>query len=179
MLQTLAWGFLDWPWVGPMHSWHCSPPCPFQPFCLLCLPSHSWPWREHLAPRMSAGGRGVAEHGGAGRGGLRWPCGTTSTEITAAAPRWPSHRCAGTPGLADLVSPPCSGSPWSGPGSGSSSVPPLGTSPARRAVCGQHHLHGGPGRRCPRPAPLGAARSAGWEAACRQHPQRPPATHFP
>lgn len=37
------------------------------------------------------------------------------------------------------------------------SGPPLGTLPARRAVCGQCHLPWGPGRRCPCLAPLGTA----------------------
>lgn len=67
-----------------------------------------------------------------------------------------------------MVSPVCSGGPRSGFGSlGSSSVPLLGTSLVRTAVCGQWcHLLWRPGRRRPHPAPLGAAGRVGWEAAC-------------
>lgn len=121
-------------------------------------------------------------------GGLHQPCGTASTEVTATARRWPSHRCVGAPRLADLVSPSCNGGPWSAPGVAAAlhqepcipfpSLLPLGTSPARRAVCGQHHLPWGPGRRCPRPS------GGCWEAGVggglqTECPQRPPVTHFP
>lgn len=158
--QALVQGFLGRLWVDPTSSWHPSLPCSFQPFCLLWLSGPLLALVGASGSQDVCGREERADCCGEGRGYPQQPRGTTSTEVTAAALPWPSHRCVGTARLAATVAP---GQGRDGRGLRQEtyiprrSGPPLGTLPARRAVCGQCHLPWGPGRRCPCLAPLGTA----------------------
>ena len=103
--QALVRGFLGRPWVDPTSSWHPSLPCSFQPFRLLWLPGKLLALVGASGPQDVCGGVERAKCGGKGRGCPQQPCGTTSTELTAAALPRPSHRCVGTARLAAAAAP--------------------------------------------------------------------------
>lgn len=115
--------------------------------------------REGVAGRRGAGRRG--------RSSLTGP----STDVTARPVSSRPQVCR-TPRLADLVSPSPGRRPPQGPGSGSHSAAPRGP-PGKQGGLWAAPPARGPGDGAP--APLLC-----WgEAACRQRPQQPPATHFP